>query len=134
MQWPHADRGLWATVGWCCMPCPPAPMEPQTHRATFTKKVVKRVPVAWVGVASEVKLMGEFDLWTRGYELSAGDIDSDGVYKTFEGNVPLLPGGRARAGQPATLRAHCRIPLCMVLPMTVCTQCAWMHACMDRKS
>lgn len=64
----------------------------QTQRAAFSKKVVKRVPVAWVGVASEVKLMGEFDSWTRGFELSAGDIDSDGVYKTFEANVPLLPG------------------------------------------
>ncbi|PNH06798.1 hypothetical protein TSOC_006786 [Tetrabaena socialis] len=64
----------------------------EDQRAAFTKRVPKKVPVAWVGVASEVKLMGDFDGWTRGFELSAGSIDSDGVIKTFEAQVPLLPG------------------------------------------
>lgn len=40
----------------------------------------------------QVKLMGDFDSWTRGFELSAANIDSDGVIKTFEAEVPLLPG------------------------------------------
>ncbi|GIL62875.1 hypothetical protein Vafri_17087 [Volvox africanus] len=64
----------------------------QAQRTSFAKRVPKRVPVAWVGVASEVKLMGNFDGWTRGFELSAASIDSDGVIRTFEADVPLLPG------------------------------------------
>jgi hypothetical protein len=36
--------------------------------------------------------MGEFDHWARGFELSAASIDSDGVIKTFEADVQLLPG------------------------------------------
>ncbi|KAG2453004.1 hypothetical protein HYH02_002340 [Chlamydomonas schloesseri] len=64
----------------------------QDQRAAFAKRVPKKIPVAWVGVASEVKLMGDFDNWTRGFELSAANIDSDGVIKTFEAEVPLLPG------------------------------------------
>lgn len=64
----------------------------QAQRTAFAKRVPVRVPVAWVGVASEVRLMGDFDGWMRGFELSAANVDSDGVIKTFEANVPLLPG------------------------------------------
>ncbi|EFJ43326.1 hypothetical protein VOLCADRAFT_106904 [Volvox carteri f. nagariensis] len=64
----------------------------QAQRTAFAKRVPKRVPVAWVGVASEVRLMGDFDGWTRGFELSAASIDSDGVIRTFEADLPLLPG------------------------------------------
>ncbi|GLC63965.1 hypothetical protein PLESTF_000103700 [Pleodorina starrii] len=64
----------------------------QAQRVSFAKRVPKVVPVAWVGVASEVRLMGDFDGWTRGFELSAASIDSDGVIRTFEADVPLLPG------------------------------------------
>lgn len=64
----------------------------QRERLDYGKKVVTRVPISWVGVAQEVKLMGDFDGWTRGYELSAANIDTDSVYRSFEGHVPLLPG------------------------------------------
>jgi hypothetical protein len=50
------------------------------QRAEFGKRVVRKVPVEWIGVASEVKVMGDFDDWTRGHELSAEDVASDSVY------------------------------------------------------
>ena len=53
-------------------------------------KVPREVPVAWFGVASEVRLMGSFDGWTRGVDLSADDI-SDSVFTHFEATVLLLP-------------------------------------------
>lgn len=58
-----------------------------------------RVPVAWVGVASEVRLMGDFDGWMRGFELSAANVDSDGVIKvghavTCKDDTPTLGGPR----------------------------------------
>jgi hypothetical protein len=53
-------------------------------------KVPRKVPVAWFGVASEVRLMGSFDGWTRGVDLSADDI-SDSVFTRFEATVLLLP-------------------------------------------
>lgn len=53
-------------------------------------KVPREVPVAWFGVASEVRLMGSFDGWTRGVDLSADDI-SDSVFTRFEATVLLLP-------------------------------------------
>ncbi len=54
--------------------------------------MVRRVPIEWVGCATEVLLMGEFDGWTRGQELSAEDVTSDAVFSRFEGAVLLRPG------------------------------------------
>ena len=56
-----------------------------------------QVPVTWVGTASEVKLVGDFDSWTRGVDLSAPDVDSDSVLRTFEGTLLLLPVRARRA-------------------------------------
>ncbi|GAX80595.1 hypothetical protein CEUSTIGMA_g8031.t1 [Chlamydomonas eustigma] len=64
----------------------------QSVRDSFSARVPQRVPVTWVGVASEVRLVGDFDEWTRGVELSASEIDFDGSIRTFEAVVPLLPG------------------------------------------
>lgn len=50
------------------------------QRAEFGRRVVRKVPVEWIGVASEVKIMGDFDDWTRGHELSAEDVTTDSVY------------------------------------------------------
>jgi len=61
-------------------------------RDAFKSRVPQRVPITWVGVASEVRLVGDFDDWTRGVELSVSDMDNDGSLRTFEGTVPLLPG------------------------------------------
>jgi hypothetical protein len=62
------------------------------QRAEFGKRVVRKVPVEWIGVASEVKVMGDFDDWTRGHELSAEDVATDSVYSRFEGTLCLRPG------------------------------------------
>lgn len=53
------------------------------QRAEFGKRVVRKVPVEWIGVASEVKVMGDFDDWRRGHELSAEDVASDSVYSRW---------------------------------------------------
>jgi hypothetical protein len=48
----------------------------------------REVLVAWNGVAAEVRLMGDFDGWSRGFDLSAEDISND-VFTQFEALVPL---------------------------------------------
>lgn len=53
------------------------------QRAEFGKRVVRKLPVEWIGVASEVKVMGDFDDWTRGHELSAEDVATDSVYSRW---------------------------------------------------
>ncbi|KAI8467346.1 MAG: hypothetical protein J3K34DRAFT_430856 [Monoraphidium minutum] len=64
----------------------------EKERAAFGERVVRSVPIEWVGCANEVVLMGDFDGWTRGQELSAEDITSDSVYARFEGTLRLRPG------------------------------------------
>jgi hypothetical protein len=74
---------------------PPRPLRMQAveaQRASFGAKVVRHVPVEWVGCANEVVLMGDWDGWTRGQELSAEDVTVDSVYARFEGTVVLRPG------------------------------------------
>lgn len=46
--------------------------------------------MSWFGVACEVRLMGSFDGWTRGVDLSAEEL-SDSVYTEFEAELVLLP-------------------------------------------
>ena len=60
-------------------------------RDTFRARVPQRVPVTWVGVASEVRLVGDFDDWTHGVELSASEMDYDSSMRSLEGVIPLLP-------------------------------------------
>lgn len=69
----------------------------------------------WVGCANEVVLMGDWDGWTRGQELSAEDVTSDSVYARFEGVLLLRPGryhvklmvrGRGAAGKVASRGAY----------------------------
>ena len=62
------------------------------QRAAFGARVVRRVPVAWMGVASEVRVVGDFDGWGGGVELSAEDVTSDSVFSRFEGALMLRPG------------------------------------------
>ncbi|KAK1302183.1 hypothetical protein QJS10_CPB12g00412 [Acorus calamus] len=47
------------------------------------------VPVVWVGMAETVQVMGSFDGWTRGEEMSA---EYDGVYAKFSTTLSLRPG------------------------------------------
>jgi len=46
--------------------------------------------VSWVGVAEDVRVMGDFDGWTRGKELCADEI-SEHVISEFTGVLELLP-------------------------------------------
>jgi hypothetical protein len=71
-------------------------------RTAFRKKVVQKVPVEWVGVATEVRVVGDFDGWTRGVDLSQAqeDVMSDsvsnqpGVWRVCRRGLLLLLGGR----------------------------------------
>ncbi len=61
------------------------------ERELFSKCVPRKVPVVWVGSASEVRLVGDFDQWTRGVDLSNPEIEGDSVLRTFEATLNLLP-------------------------------------------
>lgn len=52
--------------------------------------VMRHVPVAWYGVASDVKLLGDFDSWTRGFSLSPVEIQ-DQTFTKFSAVISLLP-------------------------------------------
>jgi hypothetical protein len=73
-------------------PLPTPKQAVQKERAAFSQRVVRHTPVEWVGCANEVVLMGDFDGWTKGQELSAEDVTSDSVFTRFEGRVTLRPG------------------------------------------
>jgi hypothetical protein len=62
-------------------PTPPPGQGVKELRTEFRKKVVQKVPVEWVGVATEVRVVGDFDGWTRGVDLSQAqeDVMSDSV-------------------------------------------------------
>lgn len=60
-------------------------------RAELSKHVIRAVPVVWSGLASEVRLKGDFDKWGEGFLLSSDSID-DHIFKRFKADVPLLPG------------------------------------------
>ncbi len=62
----------------------------QSQADSMQAHVVRSVPVAWYGVASEVLLMGSFDGWTQGITLSAEDI-GDSVFTKFQADLQLLP-------------------------------------------
>ena len=50
----------------------------------------KTVPVSWAGVAQDVKLMGSFDGWAEGEQLSPNDVT--GAFTEFSGELLLRPG------------------------------------------
>lgn len=55
------------------------------------KMVLREVPVTWQGVASDVRLLGDFDNWTKGFGLSPGETQ-DATFTKFTANIPLPPG------------------------------------------
>ncbi|KAK9821396.1 hypothetical protein WJX74_009247 [Apatococcus lobatus] len=63
----------------------------QDQAESIHEQVVRSVPVAWYGVASNVQLKGSFDAWTQGITLSAEDI-GDSVFTKFQASLQLLPG------------------------------------------
>lgn len=67
------------------------PWEGQAHAdavGALAACVPREVPVGWYGLARDVRVMGDFDGWSRGFDLSAEDI-SDDVFTHFEALVPL---------------------------------------------
>ena len=48
------------------------------------------VPISWIGVAEDVKLMGSFDGWTNGEQLSPNDVT--GSITQFSTELLLRPG------------------------------------------
>ncbi|GBF94048.1 hypothetical protein Rsub_07316 [Raphidocelis subcapitata] len=62
------------------------------ERAAVGARVPRAVPLEWAGHANEVVLMGDWDGWTRGVDLSAEDVTSDAVFARFEGVLALRPG------------------------------------------
>ena len=56
------------------------------------KLLVRRVPIEWYGVATEVKIMGSFDNWTEGFSLSPSEIQ-DQTFTRFQSDISLLPVG-----------------------------------------
>lgn len=50
---------------------------------------VRPVTVAWTGIASDVRVMGSFDAWTRGVPLTP---DQPGTWTTWHGTLELPPG------------------------------------------
>lgn len=52
---------------------------------------LQTVPISWFGVAESIKLMGSFDNWTAGFELSPEDYTYSGD-QTFSVEAQLLPG------------------------------------------
>ena len=46
-------------------------------------------------MCGQVRLMGDFDGWTRGLDLSAEDLGSDGVFTRFTARL-LLPKVRCQ--------------------------------------
>ena len=60
-------------------------------RSNLGRRVPRTVRIVWSGLASEVRLMGEFDGWSEGVLLSADSVD-DHVFKRFTADVTLLPG------------------------------------------
>jgi hypothetical protein len=54
------------------------------------KMVLREVPVTWQGVASDVRLLGDFDNWTKGFGLSPGETQ-DATFTKFTANIPLPP-------------------------------------------
>lgn len=57
---------------------------------TYIKK--NAVEISWVGVAEDVKLMGSFDDWSRGEQLSPTDLSGGGGQMEFTAEVLLRPG------------------------------------------
>eukprot|EP01023_Acetabularia_acetabulum_P014804 TRINITY_DN17208_c0_g1_i3.p2 TRINITY_DN17208_c0_g1~~TRINITY_DN17208_c0_g1_i3.p2 ORF type:complete len:277 (-),score=33.89 TRINITY_DN17208_c0_g1_i3:356-1186(-) len=67
----------------------------QKYKNEIHKNVPQKVSIRWSGVASEVRVMGDFDNWSAGQELSREDssgTDSDTVFGTFETDLELRPG------------------------------------------
>lgn len=62
----------------------------EEERKSISNSCPRKVPITWVGVAQEVRIMGDFDGWTRGKELSAEEI-SENVMSEFTCTLDLLP-------------------------------------------
>lgn len=53
-------------------------------------RVPRSVKVSWFGLAQEVRILGDFDRWTRGKELSSEEITAN-MESEFTAELKLLP-------------------------------------------
>ena len=51
---------------------------------------IKNVPIRWVGMASDIRIMGSFDHWTKGVAMSPEHIE--GGSNVFVADMELVPG------------------------------------------
>ena len=61
------------------------------------KLVFRKVPVTWYGLASDVRLVGDFDNWSEGFSLSPEEI-RDQTFTKFTAEVPLRPVSACSSG------------------------------------
>ena len=62
----------------------------QDHTVKLDLLIPRQIPVVWFGIAQEVRVMGDFDNWTKGVGLSAEEF-SDGTFTRFQGTLALPP-------------------------------------------
>uniref|UniRef100_A0A7S3QVB9 AMP-activated protein kinase glycogen-binding domain-containing protein n=2 Tax=Dunaliella tertiolecta TaxID=3047 RepID=A0A7S3QVB9_DUNTE len=63
------------------------------QREAMQKLVPVKVPIKWDGGANSVRVMGSFDFWTRGVDMSSPDADGgDSMQRSFETTLSLVPG------------------------------------------
>ncbi|KAF5836360.1 hypothetical protein DUNSADRAFT_6047 [Dunaliella salina] len=67
--------------------------EMKKQREAMQKLVPVKVPIKWDGGANSVRVMGTFDFWTRGVDMSSPDADEgDSMQRSFETTLSLMPG------------------------------------------
>jgi len=57
---------------------------------TIDAACIKNVPIRWVGMASDIRIMGSFDHWTKGVAMSPEHIE--GGSNLFVAEMELIPG------------------------------------------
>lgn len=57
---------------------------------SLDKLIFRKVPVTWYGLATEVRIVGDFDNWSEGYSLSPAQIQ-DQTFTKFSAEIPLRP-------------------------------------------
>jgi Glycogen recognition site of AMP-activated protein kinase len=90
----------------------------QRQQRKLEESAVQTVPLVWVGVAADVRLMGSFDGWSRGVALSSAADPGDSVFHRFEGTL------HARRGTPPVGLPSRR---CVLLPSPGCALGGILH-------
>lgn len=85
----------------------------------LAKVSMVEVPVSWVGIAEEVKMMGSFDNWSRGIDLSPEDYTFSGEQTVRDTCAYRMQDSSPEFAEPTTHCApewvqltQCRVALC----------------------